>query len=74
MISVLERRVKSTSTDMTRSSEDTGGEDWPYRVALDVLRDQNGFRTPSNFTSNRQPRIEDLAKKTIFRENRRMPL
>lgn len=64
VITILEKHVKSTSTDMSRSVEERSGEGWPCSVALGTLRHQNTFRTPSNFTSSRQPRIDDLAKAT----------
>jgi hypothetical protein len=62
VISIIERRDKAVSSDMSRSQDDRSGEGWIYDLTLNLLRTQTNFRTPSDFTPQRQPRIEDLAR------------
>ena len=69
VIALLERQSTSMSIDMSRSMADRSGEGWAYDLTLSTLRHQTSFRTRSDYTPNRQPLVDDLAKaKNISRE------
>jgi len=65
VIARLRESIQGLSNDRTLSSGETTGESYVLAGTITVLQTPGGWlETPSDRTANRQPRIDDVARKT----------